>query len=52
MAVAQSSGTESKEREAVKAAYPHSTKWATKVSRMSDQQVTAVYLRFKSQGKV
>lgn len=44
-------GTESKEREAVKAAYP-SRKWATKVSKMDDQQVIAVYLRLKSQGKV
>ena len=44
-------GTESKEREAVKAAYP-SRKWATRVKNMSDAQVLAVYLRLKSQGKV
>lgn len=44
-------GTESREREAVKAAYP-SGKWASKVTKMSDQQVTAVYLRLKAQGKV
>lgn len=44
-------GTNSKEREAVKAAYP-SRKWETKVDHMSDDQVTAVYLRLKLQGKV
>lgn len=44
-------GTESKEREAVKAAYP-SQKWITKVSKMSDAQVIAVYMRLKAQGKV
>ena len=41
----------SKKREALKAVYP-SKRWATKVNNMSDNQVIAVYLRFKSQGKV
>lgn len=44
-------GTESKERVAVTAAYPN-TKWASRVKKMSDSQVTAVYLRLKKQGKV
>ena len=43
--------TVSKEREAVKAAYP-SKRWATKVDAMEDDQVAAVYLRLKAQGKV
>ena len=41
----------SRKREALKAVYP-SKRWATKVNNMSDNQVIAVYLRFKSQGKV
>lgn len=43
--------TESKEREALKAAYP-GRQWLQKVAKMSDAQVTAVYLRLKKQGKV
>ena len=45
------SGTESKEREAVKAAYP-SKKWMDKVKKMDDGQVIAIYRRLKSQGKI
>lgn len=45
------SGTETRERQAVRAAYS-GRKWADKVAKMSDNQVTAVYLRLKSQGKV
>lgn len=40
-----------REREALKKAYP-SKKWADKVNKMSEQQVAAVYLRLKSQGKI
>lgn len=43
--------TESKEREALKAAYP-GRQWQQKVIRMSDAQVTAVYLRLKQQNKI
>lgn len=42
----------SQKREALKAAYSTSRRWATKVNKMSDSQVIAVYLRLKSQGKV
>lgn len=45
------SSTESKEREAVKAAYP-SQKWTDKVKKMSDAQIIAVYLRLKAQGRI
>jgi hypothetical protein len=38
-------------REAVKAAYP-SKKWSVKVDKMDDDQVAAIYLRLKAQGKV
>lgn len=44
-------GTNSPEREAVKAAYS-SQKWAHRVDQMSDSQVIAVYMRLKKQGKV
>lgn len=50
-------GRNSKEREAVKGAYrgldgKPSAKWLEKVQKMDDQQVTAVYLRLKSQNKI
>lgn len=38
-------------REALKGAYP-GEKWAKKVDGWSDAQVTATYLRLKSQNKV
>ena len=38
-------------REELKKVYP-GQKWAEKVKNMTDAQVTAVYLRLKSQGKV
>lgn len=44
-------GTESKERQAVAAAY-NGPKWANKVRDMSDSQIIAVYMRLKLQGKV
>jgi len=40
-----------KEREAIKQVYL-SKKWATKVNKMTDAQVIAVYMRLKLQGKV
>lgn len=42
----------SKKREAVIAAYPGSSKWKSKVTKMPEDQVIAVYLRLKAQGKV
>lgn len=41
----------SKKREALLAAYPGDS-WKYKVKKMSDSQVTAVYLRLKGQGKI
>lgn len=41
-----------RQREAVKSAYPNSKSWASKVDNMSDTQVTAIYLRFKSENKI
>jgi hypothetical protein len=39
-------------REAIKQVYPKSTRWAEKVNKMSEEQVTAIYLRFRSEGKL
>lgn len=38
-------------RELVKQAYPHA-KWTEKVSKMSDSQVAAIFLRLRKQGKL
>lgn len=38
-------------RELIKQAYPTKT-WKAKVDKMPDNQVTAVYLRLKGQGKL
>lgn len=43
---------EAREREAVKNVYSGSTRWAEKVDKMSPNQVTAIYLRFKAEGKL
>lgn len=40
------------EREGLKKAYPNSKKWHEKVDKMPDSQVTAVYLRLKSERKL
>lgn len=39
------------ERTALASVYPGKA-WSEKVRRMSDSQVTAIYLRFKEQGKI
>lgn len=39
------------EREELKKAYP-SDSWASKVDKMSPTQVSAIYIRLKSQGKL
>jgi hypothetical protein len=38
-------------REALKKVYPHK-RWIDRVQRMSDAQVTAIYLNLKSQNKL
>lgn len=43
--------TESKDRVAVTKAYP-GDRWATKVKNMTDEQIAAIYLRLKAQGKI
>jgi len=39
------------ERQAIKKVYP-TDKWSAKVDKMSDAQVVAIYLRFKSQKRL
>lgn len=41
-----------KEREELKKAYPNSQKWQDKVNKMRPDQVTAIYIRLKSEGKL
>lgn len=43
--------TVDKQREALKGVYKNPT-WVEKVKRMPDHQVTAVFLRLKSQNKI
>lgn len=40
------------EREELKKAYPNSKQWHEKVEKMSADQVTAIYIRLRSQGKL
>lgn len=40
------------ERERVKQAYPKSKAWASKVDKMTDSQVTAIFLRMKRERKI
>jgi len=40
------------ERDALKKAYPKSRRWATKVDKMDDKMVYAIYQRLKEQNKV
>ena len=40
------------EREAIKKVYPDSPTWASKVDKMPDNQIVAIYIRFKSEGKL
>lgn len=39
-------------REQVKSVYPRSKKWHDKVDHMSEDQVVAVYMRFRAIGKL
>jgi hypothetical protein len=40
-----------RKRELVKQAYPTQT-WRTKVSKMPDSQIVAIFLRLRSQGRI
>jgi hypothetical protein len=40
------------EREELKKAYPNSKQWHEKVDKMPDDQVAAVYIRLRSQGRL
>lgn len=40
------------QRTALISAYPGSKKWQSKVDKMPEDQVVAVYLRLKGQGKI
>lgn len=44
-------GNTEQEREEIKKVYP-SQSWRDKVDKMSPAQVAAIYIRFKSQGKL
>jgi len=39
-------------RETAKAALPRSRRWASKVDKMSDSQMVAVYMRLKLEARV
>lgn len=39
-------------RAAVLAVYPNSVTWKHRVREMTPEQVTAIYLRFKTEGKL
>lgn len=39
-------------REELKKAYPKSENWHRKVDKMTPDQVTAIYIRLKSEGKL
>lgn len=41
-----------KEREALKGVYKKSKTWAQKVNTMPDYQVWAIFVKFRTQGKV
>lgn len=41
-----------RKRELVIRAYPHSKAWKTKVSKMPDSQIVAIFLRLRSQGRI
>lgn len=40
------------EREELKKAYPNSEQWHDKVNKMSDDQVTAIYIRLRNERKL
>lgn len=41
-----------KKREEVKKLYPQSKSWIRRVNKMSADQVVAIYLRYRAQGKL
>uniref|UniRef100_A0AAU7GZV5 Helix-turn-helix DNA binding domain protein n=1 Tax=Streptomyces phage Scarif TaxID=3158858 RepID=A0AAU7GZV5_9CAUD len=42
----------SQQRELIKQAYPHSKTWSSKVDKMPEGQVQAIFLRMRREGKV
>lgn len=42
----------SRKRELVLKAYPHSKTWPAQVKKMPDNQIIAIFLRLRRQGKV
>lgn len=40
------------QREELKKLYPNSERWSKKVDKMSDTQVTAIYLKKRAEGKL
>jgi hypothetical protein len=44
--------TSRQQRELIKEAYKRSTTWAAKVDKMNDNQVFAIFTRFKREGKI
>ena len=42
----------SEKKELIKKAYPHSKTWPSKVDRMPEGQVTAIFFRLKREGKI
>lgn len=45
-------GDTEREREELKKVYPNSQSWAHKVDRMPPEQVAAIYIRFRNEGKL
>jgi len=39
-------------RELIKKAYPHSKTWPSKVDKMPEGQVTAIFFKLKKEGKI
>lgn len=42
----------SEKKELIKRAYPHSKTWSSKVDKMPEGQVTAIFFRLKREGKI
>ncbi|QPX71428.1 hypothetical protein SscP1EGY_30 [Streptomyces phage SscP1EGY] len=42
----------SEKKELIKKAYPHSKTWPSKVDKMPEGQVTAIFFRLKREGKI
>lgn len=42
----------SEKKELIKKAYPHNKTWPSKVDKMPEGQVTAIFFRLKREGKI